>query len=163
MPTLRRTIARVVNVLFAELRRVAKQEGPEGEYLLSVSDITADYIKRRQAIKAELLFMNKVVWKQEIPISELDVMTMEYGRLKEKITAVMRANLSLVAQLHFARLEQLFPKAIKDVHINYDPDKHTKVVVVEFKNGYVAEAPEAEAKTDLFTARCAMLYDLPPL
>ena len=163
MPTLRRTIARVVNVLFAELRRVAKQEGPEGEYLLSVSDITADYIKGRQAIKVELLFMNKVVWKREIPISEYDVMTMKDDRFEEIITAAMRANLSLVAQMHFARLDQMFPKAIKNVRMNYYPDKRTKVVVVEFKNGHVAEAPEAEAKTDLFTARCAMLYDLPPI
>ena len=142
---------------------MAKQEGPEGEYLLSVSDITADYIKGRQAIRVELSFLNKVVWTREIPLSESDVMTMDDSRFEEKITAAMRANLSLVAQMHFARLEQLFPKAIKDVRMSYDPVKHTKVVVVEFKNGHVAEAPEAEAKTDLFTARCAMLYDLPPI
>ena len=107
--------------------------------------------------------MNKVVWKREIPISEYDVLTMKDDRFEEIITAAMRANLSLVAQMHFARLDQMFPKAIKDVRMNYDPDKRTKVVVVEFKNGHVAEAPEAEVNTDLFTARCAMLYDLPPI
>ena len=88
---------------------------------------------------------------------------MSSDALQERVSGAMRANLSLVAQMHFARLEQLFPRAILDVQIGYDPELRVKTIRVAFRNGHVAEGPETEAKSDVFTARCVMLHDLPPL
>jgi hypothetical protein len=93
---------------------------------------------------------------------------MDVGRggmanLEERVTHVARQNLSLVAQMHWARLNALFPKSIKNVGLERNEATLEHRLVVHFKNGHVAECIEKEAKDDLFTARCAMLYNLPPI
>lgn len=83
--------------------------------------------------------------------------------LEEKVTHVARQNLSLVAQMHWARLDRLFPKSIKVVDIERNEQSLNHKLLVRFKNGHTAECYEKDAKDDLFTAQCAMLYNLPPL
>ncbi len=83
--------------------------------------------------------------------------------LEEKATHVARQNLSLVAQMHWARLDRLFPKSIRNVELERREVDLNHRLIVTFKNGHVADCLESEAKDDLFTARCTMLYNLPPL
>lgn len=162
MPALRRTLGGIVPVLWAELRRIAAEEGPEGELIVQNADITADYVSFRQQIKITIEYRGKAIWSRAIALSEAELVNMSETDLTEKLTHAMRGHLSLIAQMHFARLAGLFPKAIRDVQVEYDVEKSQKIIVVYFSNGHIAKAPEHEAKTDLFTAQCSMLYDLPP-
>lgn len=83
--------------------------------------------------------------------------------IEKTVTHVARQNLSLVAQMHWARLDRLFPKSIRNVELERREVDLNHRLVVTFKNGHVADCLESEAKDDLFTARCTMLYNLPPL
>lgn len=85
------------------------------------------------------------------------------GDLEQRVTHVARQNLSLVAQMHWARLDTMFPKAIRNCEIERNEATLDHRLIVTFKNGHVADCFEREAKDDLFTARCSMLYNLPPL
>lgn len=143
MPQLGRTnLNRVHNALVAELRAIAEREGPE-------------------AIAA-VPYFKTCVYQFRLAVSSI-YEAMSDGELENRVSAVMRNNLSILGQLHYVHLHKLFPHAIRDVQVEYDVTQDLKVVKVLFKNGHIAEAPEHESKTDLFIARCSMLFDLPPL
>jgi hypothetical protein len=171
MSSLRRSLEGVAQVLLDELRRAAAAEGPDGVYFLEHADITADYIDGQEAIRVGLSYRNKEIWARKIPMSRYQVEGVKYSgkpavtddKFRETISNTMRAHLNLVAQLHYARLAQVFPDSIADVALSYDPETMQKTLCVKFKNGHVAEGPESEAKSEVFLARCAMLYDLPSI
>ena len=163
MPTLRRSISTVVQLAWAELRAIAIAEGDDALRMMDFLDITADY-KGNGKVELVIEFNKEVIWRNRLPISRTNVdvpSTMTDEKLQSTLSVHMRKQLSLVSQMHHARLDKLFPNSIKEVKLGYDPAKAEKLVIVIFKNGHTAEACEAESKTDLFTARCAMLYDLP--
>jgi hypothetical protein len=165
MSSLQRSIVGVVRLLNQELQRLTLQE-PEGKDFLEHAEITADYVNGRQAVGIILSYRNRQVWRRLLPISANQVefsSNMSDEKLYNTITDTMRKHLNLVAQMHFARLDPMFPNSIDEVSMGYDPTTNSKTVQVKFKNGHVAEGPESEAKLDIFLARCAMLYDLPPL
>ena len=148
----------------AELRRLCEQE-PDLAAAREFIDVTAD-IYNQQYLDISVTFRNNEIWKKRLPITRSQIeMSSEMSdkALEDQVTTTMRKHLDLVAQMHFARLEQMFPKSIDTVTMGYDPAKDQKLVIVKFKNGHVAQGPESEAKTDVFHARCAMLYDLPPI
>lgn len=166
MSSLQRSIAGVAQVLNTELVRAAKAEGPEAQFLLDHAEITVDYIKRREALRIALSFKGSELWVRELPMTAMQVelqSVMSDKSFEEKITTTMRSHLNLVAQMHYARLEPMFPESIAEVTMGFDPETHTKLVCVKFKNGHVADGPEHEAKSDFFLAKCTMLYDLPPI
>ena len=155
-----------MQVLNSELVRAALAEGPEGRFLLEYAEITADYIKGRQSIRIALSFKGSELWVRELPMTSSQVelsSVMSDKSFEEKITTTMRSHLNLVAQMHYARLEPMFPGSIAEVTMDYDVDTNTKLVRVKFKNGHVADGPEHEAKSEFFLAKCTMLYDLPPI
>lgn len=166
MSSLQRSIAGVAQVLNTELVRAAKAEGPEAQFLLDHAEITVDYIKHRQSIRVALSFKGNELWVRELPITATQVelaSVMSDKAFEEQITTTMRSHLNLVAQMHYARLEPMFPGAIAQVTMEYDVETSTKLVRVQFKNGHVADGPEHEAKSEFFLAKCTMLYDLPPI
>jgi hypothetical protein len=165
MPSLQRSLVGINSILYRELRKQSLVH-PEGILFLDNAEITADYIKHRQAVGVTLSYRGKMIWKREIPVTANEVefsSQMSDKDLIDQVTSTMRKHLNLVAQMHFARLEPMFPNSIEEVTMGFNPDTHTKTIHVKFKNGHVAEGPESEAKQDIFLARCAMLYDLPPL
>lgn len=165
MPTLQRSIVGINSLLYNELRKRSLEE-PEGARFLDHAEITADYIKHRQAVGVELSYRGTVIWRRELPLTANDVeiaSAMSDQQVIETVTGTMRKHLNLIAQMHFARLEPMFPGSIDEVTMGFDPKTNTKTIHVKFKNGHVAEGPEGEAKDEIFLARCAMLYDLPPL
>jgi hypothetical protein len=145
---------------WAQLREIAVSEGDDAMRMMDYMDITADIRGPRLEVNVE--FNKEIIWRGRMAVTSSEV---EYDMSDEKLQSTlsvhMKKQLSLVSQMHHARLDKLFPNAIKEVKLGYDPAKAEKLVIVIFKNGHQAEASEAESKTDLFTARCAMLYDLP--
>lgn len=132
--------------------------------MLDHADVTADYVNGRQQVAVSVLFQNKVIWSKEFGLSADEVeRTMSDLELEQTISRTLKGHLNLIAEMHKARLEQMFPKSIDNVVMGYDPAKDIKTISVKFKNGHVAHGPESEARTELFHARCAMLYDLPPI
>lgn len=141
-------------------------EGPEGMWLLEHADITCDYIDGRTGIRVALSFKGNELWVRKLSLSATQVefgSTMSDKKFEETITTTMRNHLNLVAQMHYARLEPMFPNSIAEVTMGFDMDSHEKTVIVKFKNGHVADGPEREAKSEFFLAKCTMLYDLPPI
>lgn len=135
-------------------------------WLLEHADLTADYVNGRQGIKVSLLFRNKPIWTRILPISANQVeipSQMSDEKFEQTISNTMRSHLNLVAQMHFARLDQMFPNSIAEVTMGYSPERAEKTIIVKFKNGHVADGPEAESKSEFFLAKCTMLYDLPPI
>lgn len=126
--------------------------------ILQFFQVSVDTNWESTTFRIAVEFNRELVKRFDIHVSYKD----NTETLMEKINLVMQGNLSLVGQMHFVRLHKVFPNSIRDVTVVYNADKHEKIIHVEFKNGHVAEAPEAEAKTDLFIARCSMLFDLPP-
>lgn len=111
-------------------------------------------------------FKGNQIWKRMVPINGLTAgngVDMSDEELRDKVTNTMRSHLNLVAQMHHARLDKLFPGSIQEVTMGYSPEKALKTIHVKFKNGHMAEGPEHEAKQDIFLARCTMLYNLPPI
>lgn len=148
----------------AELRRVAKRE-PEVAAIMEHLDVTAD-IQNTQYLTLAVTFMNKQIWKKQVPITRNQIEYREHmsdDKLEQTVTNTMRNHLNLVAQMHHARLDKHFPNSIAEVTMGYDPQKAQKTISVRFKNGHVADGPEAEAKSEFFLAKCTMLYDLPPI
>lgn len=115
-------------------------------------------------VVVRIWFNCEEVWSRSISVSGLyDEFRMDDKELRQVISETMKAHLDLAAQLHFARLSQKFPSAITNVSMAYDATTNTKMIQVLFKNGHKAIGPESEAKSEVFLARCAMLYDLPPI
>jgi len=163
MPTFHRTLARLSQHAFTQLREQAREL--DSEYALDNFDITFDEDRTPGRVMMNVEFRGKVIWRGSVAVPGLtsDGVHMPDEGLRDAVSNTMKAHLDLVAQMHFARLEQMFPKSIDTVTMGYDPQKDRKLIIVKFKNGHVAQGPESEAKTELFHARCAMLYDLPPI
>lgn len=165
MPALRRSINTVIGYAWAEIRRIAKEEGDDGMRMMEHLDLTADVNNGRDLLEIAVEFKKEVIWRSRVPITRANIdfeSSMSNKELQDTLSVHMRKQLSLVAQLHHARLDKLFPGAISGVRLGYIPATAEKIIIVTFKNGHEAEATETESKTDLFTARCLMLYDLPP-
>jgi hypothetical protein len=77
-------------------------------------------------------------------------------------TAVLRGQLSARTELHHFRLNQHFPKHIREVQLERNMEKNQLMICVTFVNGHKVSRPEAEATSKDFLALCGMLYDLPP-
>jgi hypothetical protein len=157
------TFSRVAQTLTNELRQIAAREGPEGALMLRDAEVTVDFTNNRTALVAKVYYRGLEIWNRRIGVSEDDMMVLKDDVLVEKISDAMRGTLTLAGQVQHAKLEKLFPGAIKNVIVTYDAEKHEKVYQVIFKNGHMAEGLESEMKTELFMARCTMLYDLPAL
>jgi hypothetical protein len=160
--TQRRSLQTVIALLHGELKRIAEEEGEDALMLVRYCDVSADFVHDQKLI-VKVDWQNKTIWWAEIKMSEHEMLNLADGDFKDTVTRTMRGTLSLAGQKHHARLELMFPKAIEKVDVAYNAEKDCKMVAVRFKNGHIATATEHEAKTDLFTARCAMLYDLPPI
>lgn len=159
------TLANIVNAAYAELREIAKKEGPDGELLMYQCEFTADYAAGGSVL-LQLQFGRDVVWKQQITgITRTQIeMGMTYTDMAVKVTEAMRKTISLVGQVEHARLNQEFPQSIARVEVEYIPAQADYQYRVFFRNGHIAEAiGKREVRDDLFKARCAMIYDLPPL
>lgn len=163
VPTLHRTLQRLSQHGIEVLRGLVREL--EGEYALEHFDVTVDQHKDGYATIA-VEFKGNQIWKKHMLVPGLtagDGVNMSDEQLRDRVTTTMRSHLSLVAQMHHARLDKLFPGSIQEVTMGYDPEKAQKTLHVKFKNGHVAEGPEFEAKQDIFLARCTMLYNLPPI
>ena len=150
-------------MLFDELHRIAQYEGvPDAAKDM---DISVDWIFGRDQIRVQIVSRGtrKFLWSYIFRVSEWDLDHMDEDTFDVRITEAMRANLSIVGQMHHAWLDQHFPRRIKKVTVHYRGKSKLKMIHVEFMNGHIAEGPEIEIKTDLFLARCCMLYDLPSL
>ncbi len=77
-------------------------------------------------------------------------------------TAVLRGNLSARTELHHFRLNQHFPKHVREVQLERNECEARLYIIVHFKNGHRVKKPESEAMSKDFLALCGMLYDLPP-
>lgn len=83
-------------------------------------------------------------------------------RGQEDPTAVLRGNLSARSELHHFRLNQHFPKRIREVKLVKEIPEDQLYIIVVFNNGHIVRKPEVEAQGKDFLALCGMLYDLPP-
>lgn len=163
MPTLHRTLQRLSQHAIELLRELVREL--DGEYALELFDVTVDQHKDGYATMA-IEFKGNQIWRKHMHVAGLTAgggCDMSDEKLRETVSNTMRSHLSLVAQMHHARLEQMFPGSIQEVTMGYDMEKALKTIHVKFKNGHMAEGPEFEAKQDIFLARCAMLYNLPPI
>lgn len=163
MPTLHRSLQRLSQHGVEVLRELVREL--EGEYALDHFDVTVDQSKDGFATIA-VEFKGNRIWKKHMAVRGLTASMgteLNDDELRKTVTNTMRGHLSLVAQMHHARLEQMFPGCIQEVTMGFDLEKALKTIHVRFKNGHVAEGPEHEAKQDIFLARCAMLYNLPPI
>lgn len=153
----------IVRAAYAELRRVAEREGPEGAALLDMSEFCLDTHTGHAVLS--LWFARDKVWEQRLPISkgQLDGGAISIEEAEKCVLQVMRDTLSLVGQKEHTRLNARFPKSIVRVEVEYMMATRERNFTVFFKNGHIAEGTESEIHTDHFLARCAMIYDLPPL
>lgn len=157
MPSLHLTIHRVASLANRELVKHAQDLDTEDRVeLLDKAQVTADY--RGSGVQLEIMFLNFFLFRRILPMT-IYMVESEMGRedVEKMVTSTMAAHLNLMTQMHFARLAQMFPRSILQVEIEGDQ------LIVEFKNGHKAVGPLSEAKTEVFHARCAMLYDLPEL
>lgn len=143
----------------------AHREGPDAVAILRYLQISADSHFHDMSTRVVIEYSHPeqgyfVLYGFSIDDNDL---RKDEAHVTKVLSVAMQGNLSLVGQMHFVRLQKYFPKAIRDVAVLFDEKLHQKIIQVQFKNGHVAEAPEAEAKTDLFLAKCSMLFDLPPL
>lgn len=163
MPPLYRSLGGVIRRLTQELMEIAKREKLDPKDVANDTDVSADYVGFDQGIKLEVAYRGRKVWERTFLINRSKMEDMTDEAFDKSITTTMRQQLSLSAQMHWARLDKLFPDRIGNVTTEYNTQLAVKIIKVFFKNGHTAEAPEQEAKSDLFTARCAMIYDLPPI
>jgi len=157
MPSLHLTIHRIRDLAIEELvRQAQKLERDDALHVLNFTDVTADYVSRGVAL--QLVYLGHKLFNRILPLTIFHLEN-RFGRpdVEKLVTETMSAHMNLLTQMHFARLAQMFPKSILTVEIEGEQ------LVVEFKNGHKAIGPLHEAKTELFHARCAMLYDLPEL
>lgn len=129
-------------------------------------EFTADH-RNRVGVLLQMWHNRNVVWSHSLPDRLSDAIDtpsiMTDGEFKTTISKAMRDHLNIVSQMHLARLEQMFPRAIKDVELGYDVTRGVKTLVVKFKNGHEADCDEGQAKSQEFLAKCTMLYDLPAI
>jgi hypothetical protein len=164
MPTLHRTLQRLSQHGVGVLKDLVREL--DGEYALEHFDVTIDQARNDGFVIVAVEFRGNQIWKKQMEVRGLTAgngSDMSDDKLREVVTNTMRSHLNLVAQMHHARLDKLFPGSIQDVTMGYEPHRALKTIHVKFKNGHVAEGPEHEAKQDIFLARCMMLYNLPPI
>lgn len=163
MPALHRSLSGIIRRLTQELINIANQEGLDPREIANDTDVSADYTGSCEGIIVQVAYRGRTVWGRTFAINQENLGKMTDEAFDKAVTHTMKQQLSLTAQIHFARLDRIFPGSIKDVTSTYNSELATKIIKVLFHNGHVAEAPEGEAKSDLFTAKCSMLYDLPPI
>lgn len=163
MPALHRSLGGVIRRLADEVRDIAAREELDPKEVIDNIDVSADFIGFGDGMRIEVAYRGRKAWGRVFPITGEKLYNMTDEAFDKAVTNTMRQQLSLVAQMHYARLDKIFPGFIKDVTSTYNSELATKIIKVLFHNGHVAEAPEGEAKSDLFTAKCSMLYDLPPI
>lgn len=154
---------RIVQYIWAELRRIAEIEGPDAMYVLHTCDVAADYMPGRNAVRAVVSFKGlppRMVEMRVTPES-MNSDSPEAAILHKDVTKAMMQNLSLVGQKVLHDLDKKMPKYVQDVQCRYNVQKLEREFVVIFKNGHELVAEEREVKTDEFLARCLMVYDLP--
>jgi hypothetical protein len=76
-------------------------------------------------------------------------------------TSGLKGLLSARSELHHFRLNQHFPKRVKEVRVKMNELTREPIVTVCFLNGHMLQRPENEIMTTEFLALCAMVYDLP--
>lgn len=86
----------------------------------------------------------------------------KFQKEQEDPVEALRGNISARTQLHLHRLNQHFPKRVRDVQLERSEAIAEYIVIVQFHNGHVVRRPESEVQTKDFLALCGMLYDLPP-
>lgn len=145
------------------IKEIAEREGPQATEMLRFIDCSADFRNGNQFVLMSLVYRQNQFWERKIKMSESDMYTMKEDFFVNTISDAMRGTLSLAGQIEQTRLEKMFPNSIKNVLVTYDHQKAEKVFQVVFKNGHMAEGYESEVHTDYFSAKCTMLYDLPPL
>lgn len=150
------------DILLRELETMARRDAethPEiWDWFKNKADLAVDPDYKRYAVQVHLTGGGiNAHWVMDI--GDYDSM----ANLEKTVTHVARQNLSLVAQMHWARLDRMFPGSIKNVGLERNEATLQHRLVVVFKNGHIADCIEKEAHDDLFTARCSMLYNLPPL
>jgi hypothetical protein len=163
MPSLHLTIHRITSLANREFVRAAQDlDEVDRAEVLNNAQITADYVG--SGVELEIVFMNFYLFKRVLPLT-IYMVENEMGRedVEKTVTTTMAAHLNLMTQMHFARLAHMFPRSIAHVSTEYDHRSAQDMLIVEFRNGHKAIGPVSEAKTELFHARCAMLYDLPEL
>lgn len=163
MPTLYCTLQRLSQHANEYLKSLVREL--DGEYALEHFDVTFDQYRDDYVIMA-VEFHWEQIWKKQVHVRGLTAgggVDMSDDELRDVVTTTMRSHLNLVAQIHHARLDKLFPGSIQEITMGYDPEKAQKTLHVKFRNGHSAEGPEFEAKQDIFLARCMMLYNLPPI
>jgi hypothetical protein len=77
-------------------------------------------------------------------------------------TAALRSSLSVRSEMHCFRLNQHFPKRVREVQIEMNDATKDPTIVVHFVNGHSVRRRESEVMSSEFLALCGMLYDLPP-
>jgi hypothetical protein len=80
----------------------------------------------------------------------------------EDPTAALKGSLSTRGELHHFRLNQHFPKRVREVVMEMNHEISEPIATVHFNNGHSLRRREAELMTTEFLALCAMIYDLPP-
>jgi hypothetical protein len=153
-------IKTVLNKALEEMARADAKTHPEiWEWFKNKADLSIDHISDTR-IRIDLEGGGiSAHWIADIG----NYGAMGRDEFEKRVSHVARQNLSLVAQMHWARLDRMFPKAIKNCELERNLDTMRHRLIVTFRNGHVADCFEDEAKDDLFTAKCIMLYDLPPL
>ncbi len=163
MPSLHLTIHRITSLANREFVRAAQDlDAEDRNEVLIKAQITADYVG--SGVQLEIVFLNFYLFRRILPLTIYMVENeMSRADVENTVTTTMAAHLNLMTQMHFARLAHMFPRSIAQVTTEHDAEKNIDLLVVEFRNGHKAVGPVSEAKTELFHARCAMLYDLPQL
>ena len=158
-----RTIQDIVSIAYAELNRLARKEGPDGLALLSRCEFTADFEKGKGRCRIHLQIGREVVWTGYASVTEDDVQFLADEELVKRVLTPIRDSMSLVGLEVHAAVDRLFPKSVRKVDVEYSVEQAERKFAVLFQNGHVAEVMESELRTEIFVARCSMLYDLPPL
>ena len=164
MPSFHRTLERLSIHATDELKRMVQRLG--GAYALDHFEVTVDQVHSGgQYVLLRIWFMHRPIWEQRLHVPGLNAgyVTTQDQTLANIVTHVMKEHLDLVAQMHHAWLDRQFPNSIKEVRMERNLETDTKMICVIFKNGHKAIGPESDVKKDIFLARCAMIYDLPPI
>lgn len=157
------TLSDIVRVMNSEVKSIAAKEGPEAVGMMRYIDCTADFRTNYNYLTLGVTYQQGQIWMRKLKMAEHDLFSMNEDGFVKTISEAMRGTLSLAGQIEQARLEKLFPGSIKNVLVTYDQERKEKAFQVVFKNGHMAEGYESEVRSDFFTAKCTMLYDLPAL
>lgn len=152
---LQHPLDRVRLAVLKHIRELVDAEPKYGNEFWMQHDACIDLLQHEETYKIKVELYGEKIWSMEIPVTKV----MEDD--PQILTKAMFQTLNIAAQVFRARLAKHFPKHIKSVDMAYSASIRERIVTVTFKNGYTTSAPESEALSDLFVARCGMMYDLP--